>query len=213
MLQERNQPYTSHPIFLMVLVSIMLARIGPAASLIPQSCSSPFVSFARPASLRFHPSLPRCTGHSRSRSQSISLRRALFSTKPSPPLPHKIYIITGPTGVGKSSFASSLNPPFVISADSVQIYSHLTVGANKPTPTEIRNWGGVRHELIGTTPLSKGDSSEENTSAAGWLVSKNEGSWDLLSRILSNLVRTHTSTNPSLPPPPPPSPIRKTQPP
>ena len=53
----------------------------------------------------------------------------------SPPL----LIIAGPTGTGKSILALFLAQKWkaeIISADSRQIYRHLDIGTNKPTPEE-----------------------------------------------------------------------------
>ena len=79
----------------------------------------------------------------------------------------KVIVIAGPTSVGKTRVAVSLKPtpPFIISADSVQVYEHLTIGANKPTEEELQSWG-IDHRLIGTHPLhSNGD---DVTTAASW---------------------------------------------
>ena len=50
----------------------------------------------------------------------------------------KVIILTGPTAVGKSSVAKricSIVDAEIIIADSVQVYKHLDIGANKPTKT------------------------------------------------------------------------------
>ena len=58
-------------------------------------------------------------------------------------------------------------PKLIISADSVQIYEKLTVGANKPSEEEMRDWG-VEHMLLGTFPLKCDDGA---STAASWFAS------------------------------------------
>lgn len=51
-----------------------------------------------------------------------------------------LYIIAGPTASGKSAVAlelAKLLPVEIISADSRQVFKHLTIGTAKPTPEEI----------------------------------------------------------------------------
>ena len=60
----------------------------------------------------------------------------------------KILVVAGPTASGKTATGIALCQRFggeVISADSMQIYKHLTVGTAKPTPEEQQ---GVPHHLI-----------------------------------------------------------------
>ncbi len=63
-------------------------------------------------------------------------------------LKKKIYVITGPTAVGKSNFAVDCAMRFngeIISADSMQIYKNLNVGTAKITTEEMK---GIPHYLI-----------------------------------------------------------------
>ncbi|MBN1380311.1 MAG: tRNA (adenosine(37)-N6)-dimethylallyltransferase MiaA [Deltaproteobacteria bacterium] len=63
------------------------------------------------------------------------------------PKPRLIFIL-GPTGIGKTSTAVKLAAPRggeIISADSMQVYRHMDIGAAKPTPEER---SAVRHHLI-----------------------------------------------------------------
>lgn len=59
-----------------------------------------------------------------------------------------LVVVAGPTASGKTAagvfLAQQLNGE-VVSADSMQIYRHLTVGTAKPTPQEMQ---GVPHHLI-----------------------------------------------------------------
>lgn len=60
----------------------------------------------------------------------------------------RIVIITGPTGVGKTRLSLKLAQIFnveVVSADSMQIYRYMNIGAAKPTPEEQAL---VPHHLI-----------------------------------------------------------------
>jgi len=60
----------------------------------------------------------------------------------------KVYIITGPTAVGKSAAAFALANAFgaeIISADSRQVYIGMDIGTAKPTASERRM---VRHHLL-----------------------------------------------------------------
>ncbi|MFA5902515.1 MAG: tRNA (adenosine(37)-N6)-dimethylallyltransferase MiaA [Desulfobacula sp.] len=60
----------------------------------------------------------------------------------------RIVIICGPTCVGKTSFAIQIAQKFngeIISADSMQIYQHMTIGTAKPDAEEMRL---IRHHLI-----------------------------------------------------------------
>ena len=60
----------------------------------------------------------------------------------------KLLVVVGPTAVGKSAFAlavAKLLPGEIVSADSRQIYRHLSIGIGKPTNDE-RNL--VTHHLV-----------------------------------------------------------------
>jgi tRNA dimethylallyltransferase len=60
----------------------------------------------------------------------------------------KLLVISGPTNVGKTSFAVELAPKLngeIISADSRQIYRQMSIGTAKPSLIEQRR---VRHHLI-----------------------------------------------------------------
>ncbi|NUN70882.1 MAG: tRNA (adenosine(37)-N6)-dimethylallyltransferase MiaA [Bacteroidetes bacterium] len=64
-----------------------------------------------------------------------------------PPLKN-ILVIAGPTASGKSALAmrvAALLPSEIISADSRQLYTYLTIGTAKPTPQELHS---VPHHCI-----------------------------------------------------------------
>ena len=61
---------------------------------------------------------------------------------------NKVIIIYGPTAVGKSAIAIELAKQIngeIISADSMQIYKHLTIGTAKVTEDEMC---GIKHHMI-----------------------------------------------------------------
>ncbi|MGI8907355.1 MAG: tRNA (adenosine(37)-N6)-dimethylallyltransferase MiaA [Candidatus Sumerlaeaceae bacterium] len=63
-------------------------------------------------------------------------------------MPPEILIITGPTGVGKTEVAVELAMRLgteIISADSMQVYTHLSIGTAKPSAQELR---GIPYHLI-----------------------------------------------------------------
>lgn len=60
----------------------------------------------------------------------------------------KLLVVVGPTAVGKSAFALSvakLLPVEIVSADSRQIYQHLSIGIGKPT---VDDRDSVNHHLV-----------------------------------------------------------------
>lgn len=61
---------------------------------------------------------------------------------------NKIIIICGPTAVGKTKYAIEIAKAFngeIISADSMQLYKHMSIGSAKPTPDELAQ---VKHYLV-----------------------------------------------------------------
>lgn len=63
-------------------------------------------------------------------------------------LKKKLYIVAGPTGVGKSLYAINLAKRIngeIISLDSVQIYKYLDIGSGKITTEEM---SGIKHYMI-----------------------------------------------------------------
>jgi tRNA dimethylallyltransferase len=65
----------------------------------------------------------------------------------------RVLVLAGPTAVGKSSTAinlvSRLPSSEIISADSVQVYTSLSTGSNKPSPAER---SAVPHHLLDVVP-------------------------------------------------------------
>ncbi len=60
----------------------------------------------------------------------------------------KIYVVAGPTAVGKTEYSIDLAKKIggeIISLDSVQVYKHLNIGSAKITKEEM---GGIRHYMI-----------------------------------------------------------------
>lgn len=59
-----------------------------------------------------------------------------------------VYVIVGPTGIGKTALSIALAKHFdteIISGDSIQVYKELTIGSAKVTKEEM---DGVPHHLI-----------------------------------------------------------------
>lgn len=64
------------------------------------------------------------------------------------PHPHTVYVIAGPTGVGKTAIAIQLAQRLgtsIISADSRQCYREMTIGTAKPTEDELAQ---VHHYFV-----------------------------------------------------------------
>ena len=61
---------------------------------------------------------------------------------------NRVVVLTGPTGVGKSSLALKLCRELdgeIVSSDSVQLYEGLDIGSNKPDQETRR---ATRHHLV-----------------------------------------------------------------
>lgn len=61
---------------------------------------------------------------------------------------NKVYLIAGPTAVGKSSVAIELAKKLngeIVNCDSVQVYKYLDIGSAKPNSTEMQS---VKHHLF-----------------------------------------------------------------
>ena len=66
-----------------------------------------------------------------------------------------VIAVVGPTASGKTGLALEIAKRFngeVVSADSMQIYSELSVGTAKPTEEEMQ---GVPHHLVGFLSIDK----------------------------------------------------------
>lgn len=66
-----------------------------------------------------------------------------------------LYVIVGPTAVGKTAFAMALAKKLlteIVSADSRQIYKEMTIGTAKPTETELQE---VRHHFINSHSIEE----------------------------------------------------------
>ena len=78
----------------------------------------------------------------------------------------KLIVVCGPTATGKTELAVRLCRTLsgeVISADSMQIYSELTIGTARPDETEM---GGVPHHLLGFVPPEASFSVADYVAAA-----------------------------------------------
>lgn len=82
----------------------------------------------------------------------------------------KILIITGPTGVGKTSLAIKCAQEIggeIISADSIQIYKGLNIGSAKPSRSDLKK---VKHYLISIVDADAEFSVEEYVTKAKRLI-------------------------------------------
>ena len=80
---------------------------------------------------------------------------------------HKIIVICGPTGVGKTGFAIELARRFngeIVGADSMQIYRHMTIGTAKPTAEERA--AAIHHMVDVVDPQEEFDAAEYDRRAA-----------------------------------------------
>ena len=78
----------------------------------------------------------------------------------------KLIVVCGPTATGKTELAVRLCRALsgeVVSADSMQIYSELTIGTARPDETEM---GGVPHHLLGFVPPEESFSVADYVTAA-----------------------------------------------
>ncbi len=88
----------------------------------------------------------------------------------------KIIAIAGPTAAGKTRVAVEIcrrHGGEVVSADSMQLYRHMTIGTAAPTSEEA---GDVPHHLVGVLDPS------ESVSTAWWLERATEAIGDISSR-------------------------------
>jgi len=72
----------------------------------------------------------------------------------------QVIIVAGPTAVGKSDVAARLQDSIIVSADSVQVYRGVQIGANKPTKEERAITPHLLVDLV--------DSSNSQYNAADW---------------------------------------------
>lgn len=83
-----------------------------------------------------------------------------------------IYVITGPTGSGKSSlamaFAKAINGQ-IINADAFQVYKYMDVGTNKAT---VKEQAEVKHHLLDIVAPSEGYDVASYQNAARAIISK-----------------------------------------
>jgi tRNA dimethylallyltransferase len=97
------------------------------------------------------------------REHSVQRRRILSTARKMSSNPRNlIVVIAGPTGVGKSDVAAQLcaiQKGMIVSADSVQAYHGVQVGANKPSAEERKE---TPHLLIDVADCT------ENYNAADW---------------------------------------------
>ena len=105
----------------------------------------------------FNPESAICNPQSK---QPATRNPELVTHMSASPARPKIIVICGPTGIGKTAAAIELARVFggeIVSADSIQIYRYMDIGAAKPTPEER---AAICHHMIDIVEPS------ENFSAA-----------------------------------------------
>ena len=119
-----------------------------------------------------------------------------------------VIAVIGPTASGKTGLAVEIAKKFggeVVSADSMQIYSELTIGTAKPTEKEM---DGVKHHLIGHKSIddeySVADYVEEAKKAIDDIVSRNKipvlcgGTGLYVDSLLSNTEFSEIKSSPEI---------------
>lgn len=90
---------------------------------------------------------------------------------------NEILVIVGPTASGKTALAlkiAQLLPCEIISADSRQLYRHLTIGTAKPSPEELRSVPHHGIDLIDPDrPFNAGDFQLYGRKTADEIISRN----------------------------------------
>ncbi|KAH8068609.1 hypothetical protein JL721_6463 [Aureococcus anophagefferens] len=94
----------------------------------------------------------------------------------------KVVVLAGPTAVGKSAAALELCRSLggeIVSADSVQLYRGLDIGANKPSAADM---AAVRHHLVDAgdpaAPWSAGEWCRAAAARADYLVGRRDDAGD-----------------------------------
>ena len=85
---------------------------------------------------------------------------------------NKLILISGPTGVGKSSLAIELAKILdteIISADSMQIYKGFNIGTAKVTEEEMQ---GIKHHMIDIVEANDNFSVKEYREMAYKIIDK-----------------------------------------
>ena len=119
-----------------------------------------------------------------------------------------VIAVIGPTASGKTGLAVEIAKKFggeVVSADSMQIYSELTIGTAKPTEKEMN---GVKHHLTGHKSIddeySVADYVEEAKKAIDNIASKNKipvlcgGTGLYVDSLLSNTEFSEIKSSPEI---------------
>lgn len=105
---------------------------------------------------------------------TLSLSSSLASSEPLGPTsvsPALIAVLAGSTGVGKSDVAARLcdsRRGMVVSADSVQAYRNVQIGANKPTSDELRQTPHLLLDVAGCGDEGNDNNTSYPYNAAEW---------------------------------------------
>ena len=119
-----------------------------------------------------------------------------------------VIAVIGPTASGKTRLAVEIAKKIggeVVSADSMQIYSELTIGTAKPTEEEM---GGIKHHLVGHKSIddeySVADYVEEAKKAIDDIVLRNKipvicgGTGLYVDSLLSNTEFSEIKSSPEI---------------
>ncbi|MBQ3530508.1 MAG: tRNA (adenosine(37)-N6)-dimethylallyltransferase MiaA [Oscillospiraceae bacterium] len=119
-----------------------------------------------------------------------------------------VIAVIGPTASGKTGLAVEIAKKFggeVVSADSMQIYSELTIGTAKPTEEEME---GIKHHLVGHKSIddeySVADYVEEAKKCIEDVVSRNHipiicgGTGLYVDSLLSNTEFSEIKSSPEI---------------
>ncbi len=119
-----------------------------------------------------------------------------------------VIAVIGPTASGKTGLAVEIAKNIggeVVSADSMQIYSELTIGTAKPTEEEME---GIKHHLVGHKSIddeySVADYVEEAKKAIDDIVSRNKipvicgGTGLYVDSLLSNTEFSEIKSSPEI---------------
>jgi tRNA dimethylallyltransferase len=142
--------------------------------------------------------LVRHSTHSSSAAVRQSTRISLMSTLSSSQSKNLVIIIAGPTGVGKSDVAAKIcgdSRGIIVSADSVQAYRGVQIGANKPSPAERLETPHLLVDMVDATEqYNAAEWRRDALSCVDILLQKDDGEqvnpkWNQLKKDIADAKR------------------------